>query len=169
MNWFDIAILVVLAAFALKGLLRGLLKELCSLIGLVAGLYLALRFSTPLAAEMTQAFHLPQKLCSIVAFSLLFLATFAFFTVLGYLLSRFVKLVFLGGLNRVAGGLFGLVQGGLLLALALFTLSLSPLPKRVRPVFSRSQLAPPFVHFGAAVVHGGREILTDSPRTAAEE
>ena len=168
MNWFDIVILAVLGAFILKGLLRGLLKELCSLTGLVAGLYLALRFSPPLATEMAQAFHLPQQLCSIAAFALLFLATFAFFAVLGYLLSRFVKLVFLGGLNRVAGGLFGLVQGGLLLALGLFALSLSPLPQRVRPVFAGSQLAPPLVHLGAAVVHGGREILTDSPRTAAE-
>jgi membrane protein required for colicin V production len=168
MNWFDIAILTVLAIFLLKGVLRGLLKELCSLVGLVAGLYLALRFSTALAAEMSLAFHLPQRLCSVVSFSILFLATFAFFAVLGYLLSRFVKLVFLGGLNRVAGGLFGLAEGGLLLAVALFVLSLSPLPQSVRPAFSRSRLAPPFVHLGGAVVQSGREVLADSPRTAAE-
>ena len=166
MNWFDIVILVVLAAFVIKGLLRGLLKELCSLVGLVAGLYLALRFSPPLAAEMARAFHLPQPLCSVAAFSLLFLATFAFFAILGYLLSRIVKPVFLGGINRVVGGVFGLAQGGLLLALGLFTLSLGPLPQGVRPAFSRSQLAPPFVHLGKAVVHGGREVLADRPPAA---
>ncbi|MGW8312271.1 MAG: CvpA family protein, partial [Desulfuromonadales bacterium] len=41
MNGIDIVILVILCGFLLKGLLRGLLKEVCSLAGLFVGAFLA--------------------------------------------------------------------------------------------------------------------------------
>ena len=44
MSLVDIVILVVLGLFLLKGVLRGLLKEVCSLLGLVLGGVLAFVF-----------------------------------------------------------------------------------------------------------------------------
>lgn len=148
MNVVDIAILVILVAFAIKGLFRGLLKELCSLLGLLAGGFLSFSFYSPLAEGMTQTLRLPSQIAVVGAFLLLFLTTVVSFAVLGYVLSRFVKLLFLGGLNRVAGGLFGLVQGVLLLTVLLFSLSLAPLPKTVKPVFKASLLTPPLCPLG---------------------
>lgn len=160
MNGIDIAILVVLAAFALKGLLRGLLKELCSLLGLVVGGFFAFHFHGPLAALLVESFKLPLKLSVGIAFFVLFVACVLFFTVLGYLLSRFIKLLFLGGMNKVAGGFFGLIQGCLLLALALFALSLGPLPATLGPMITKSHLAPPFVHLGKVVFQGSRDLFS---------
>ncbi len=154
MNFVDIAILVILGGFIIKGLLRGLLKEVCSLVGLLAGAFLAFRYHAPLAELMVTSFGLPARLCVIGAFLALFLATVMFFGVLGYLLSRFVKLIFLGGLNRVAGGFFGLVQGGVLLAVVLFGLSLANLPSAMQRSLKSSELAPPFVELGEAVFNG---------------
>ncbi len=156
MNGLDIAILVILGAFILKGMLRGLLKELCSLLGLAAGAFLAFRFYGPLAESVARSLRLPHGVCVTVSFFALFLATILFFAVLGYLLSRFVKLLFLGGANRVAGALFGLVQGVLVLALVLFSLSLRPLPGTLRPLMEGSRLVSPFAHLGEAVFHGSR-------------
>jgi len=156
MNGLDIGILVILAAFLLKGLFRGLLKELCSLLGLVTGGWLALWYHAPLADATANALRLPLHVCTVAAYLLLFFAAFLFFTVLGYLLSRFAKALFLGGFNRVAGGFFGLAQGVLLLALVLFALSLQPLSGRVQPELHRSRLAAPFVQLGETVFHGSR-------------
>ena len=114
MNFFDIAILAVLAGFLLKGLLRGLLREVCSLLGLVTGSLLALRFHGPLAATMAATFHLPAAFCAAVTFALVFLAAVLVFWGIGYLLSRLVKLPLLGGMNRLAGGFFGLAESVLL-------------------------------------------------------
>lgn len=161
MNVVDIAVLVVLGAFAVKGLVRGLFKELCSLLGLLAGAFLAFRFHPPLAESLTLSLRVPVGVGTVAAFLLLFLATFIFFAVLGHLLSRFVRLLFLGGLNRVAGGVFGLVQGVLLLTLVLFALSLAPLPEGLQPVFRGSELAPPFIHLGEAVMHGSRRAFSE--------
>jgi membrane protein required for colicin V production len=67
-------------------------------------------------------------------------------------LARFVKLLFLGGLNRVTGAVFSLLQGTLVLALVLYGLSQTSLPPVVKPLFNQSQLCPPFVQLGQSVV-----------------
>ncbi len=161
MNGVDIAILGILGAFLLKGLLRGLLKETCSLLGLLLGAFLAFRFHAPLAEGLSEAFAFPLQICVIVSFLTLFLATVLTFAVLGYLLSRVVTLLFLGGFNRVAGGLFGLVQGGVLLALVLFGLSMVKLPGSFDRPLRSSELAPPFIQLGEAIFKGSIEVLDD--------
>jgi membrane protein required for colicin V production len=47
MNPVDIAILVVLGQFLVKGAWRGLLREVCSLAGLVLGGFLGFSFQGP--------------------------------------------------------------------------------------------------------------------------
>lgn len=163
MNLFDIAILLLLAGFVLKGLWRGLLRELCSLCGLFGGLFLAVRFHAPLAELLIERVTWPSQLCVVISFAALFLLTVIFFSLLGFVLSRFIKLLFLGGFNRVAGALFGLVQGGLLLTLVLYGLSLIPLPPPVRDLFEQSQLVPPLVRFGDTLLHQGSQVLAQQP------
>lgn len=161
MNVVDITILGILVAFTVKGLFRGLLKEFCSLLGLLAGAFLAFSFHASLAELLVQAFPMPPRIAIFAAFLLLFLATVVFFSLLGFVLSRFIKFLFLGGLNRVAGGFFGLLQGVLLLTVALFSLSLTSLPKTMQPVFEGSVLSPPFVSLGETVVNGSREAFAE--------
>jgi membrane protein required for colicin V production len=159
MNGIDIAILVILCGFLVKGLLRGLLKEVCSLAGFFVGAFLAFRYHGPLADALLKQVDLPTQIAVAITFTVLFLATMTFFLVLGFLLSRFVKLLFLGGFNRLIGGVFGLIQGGLLLAVVVFALSLQPLPWGMDKVMKESYLAPPFVDLGEAVLEGSQRVL----------
>ncbi len=152
MNALDIGILVILAIFVAKGALRGLVKEICSLVGLVAAAAIAFHFYIPLAKQLETVSPLPEQLCVIIALLMLFVLTMIIFAVLGALLSRFVKLLFLGGLNRVVGAVFSLLQGTLILALVLYGLAQASLPTAVKPLFDQSQLCPPFVQLGQAVV-----------------
>ena len=108
MNGLDIAILVTLAAFTVKGLLRGLLRELCSLLGIGVGAFLAFRFYAPLADWTARSFGFPEKVCVVAALLSLFFVTLIFFGVAGFLLSRIVKLVFLGGFKaHLSKGIYG--------------------------------------------------------------
>jgi len=159
MNGIDIAILVILCGFLLKGLLRGLLKEVCSLAGLFVGAFLAFRYHGPLAEALLEQVDLPAEIAVAITFTVLFLATMIFFLVLGFLLSRIIKLLFLGGFNRLIGGFFGLSQGVLLLAVLLFVLSLRPLPWDMDKVMKTAYLAPPFVDLGDAVLQGSQRVL----------
>jgi membrane protein required for colicin V production len=156
MNAVDIAILVVLAALLLKGLWLGLVQELCTLTGLALGTVLGARYHASLAEALPAWAGLPLWLTKTACFATLFLLTLALFVLLGLLLSRFIKLIFLGGFNRVLGGLFGLVQGAVVLSLVLYGLSATEWFKETRQA---SRLGPPFVALGEKVMTGGRQLL----------
>ena len=156
MNAVDIAILVVLAVLLAKGLWLGLVHELCALAGLAGGTLLAIRYREPLSHVFEGWVKLAPELLGTIAASVLFLATLATCMLTGMLLSRVLKLLFLGGFNRVLGGLFGLVQGVLLLTLLLYGLSLTSWLRESR---QNSRLAPPFVTLGEQLV-GKRPLLT---------
>ncbi len=120
---------------------------------------MAFRYHGPLADALLQQVELPAQIAVAITFTVLFLATMIFFVVLGFLLSKFVKLMFLGGFNRLIGGLFGLSQGVLLLAVVLFAVSLKPMPWGVDKMLKRAYLAPPFVVLGDAVLKGSQRVL----------
>ena len=159
MNILDIAILAILLLFTLKGCLRGLLKEVCSLVGLAAAAVIAFTFYAPLAERVSAWLHLPLQLCVVVLLILLFVLTMVFFSIIGAILSRFVKLLFMGGLNRVLGALFSLMQGVLILALVLYGLSHSSLPHAVESTFDASRLRPPFVELGDDLVRHSQKLF----------
>jgi membrane protein required for colicin V production len=155
----DIAILVILCFFLLKGILRGLLKEICSLLGLVLGGVFAFTFHLPLAQFLQDSFNLPAQLCIWGAFLSIFLLVVVLFGVIGFVLNRFVKLVFLGGFNRLAGAIFGIIQGVVILSMIVLALNSSVAPDAVRGKLKKSQLAPPFVTLGESIFSGSRGLI----------
>lgn len=155
----DILILAILAIFLFKGVIRGLLKEVCSLLGLVLGGVFAFTFHLPLAQTLQDSFDLPPQLCVWGSFLGIFLLVAIIFGLLGFLLHRFVKVVFLNGVNRLAGALFGLVQGVILLSMLVLVLNSSVAPRRVQGMLSQSRLAPPFASLGESLYNGSRELL----------
>lgn len=151
MGLIDISILTVLGLFIIKGLLRGLLKEICSLLGLVLGGVFAFTFNVPLAQLLQDSFNLPASLCVWGAFLAIFLLVVLVFAVIGFVLHRFVKLIFLGGFNRIAGAFFGVIQSVVILAFILLALNSTAAPQSVRLKMDKSQLAPPFVVLGETI------------------
>lgn len=158
MGLVDILILVILGIFLLKGVLRGLLREVCSLLGLVGGGLLAFYLHVPLSQWFLEMFHWPSQLCVTISFLLVFLLTMLVFGALGYLLNRFVVLALMSGLNRTLGALFGLAQGVVLLSLILFALSGTELPGDLNRQLRQSELTPPFSHLGETIFSSSKEL-----------
>lgn len=159
MSFIDIGILGILGVFLLKGVLRGLLKEVCSLLGLVLGGVFAFSFHLPLAQTLQDSFHLPAQVSVWGSFLAIFLLVVIIFGVLGFVLHRFVRLVFLGGFNRVAGALFGLAQGVVLLSMIVLALNSSVVPTSAQKMLHGSQLAPPFADLGKSIFTGSRDLI----------
>lgn len=159
MGLVDIAILVILSFFLLKGVFRGLLREVCSLLGLVLGGVFAFTFHLPLAQLLQDSFNLPAQLCIWGSFLAVFLSMVILFAVIGFVLHRFVKLVFLGGFNRLAGAMFGIIQGVVLLAMIVLALNSSVAPDTVRGMVKGSQLAPPFIILGESMFSGSQGLI----------
>jgi len=161
MNIFDIAILLILAAFLVKGLLRGLVRELCTLLGFGSGALIAFGYHLDFGNWMANEFSLPAAWCQGLAFVVLFLTALLLFGMVGLVLTRYVKLLYVGGLNRVIGGLLGLVQGMLLLSVVLYALSIRDLPGGLNRQLDQATLSPPFVDLGEIVFEEGWDLFQE--------
>lgn len=110
MTWLDILILLPLLIGLVIGIKRGLIIELTNLISIIAGVVCARLLSAPVAAWIAQQFTWPEAVCSVVAYTLLFLISTIILYLLGKLLTKLFKAVKLGWLNRLLGGVFGLAK-----------------------------------------------------------
>jgi membrane protein required for colicin V production len=110
MTLVDWIIVVVLAMAVLTGIARGFFRSAFSLAGLVLGLTLAAWNYWRLAALLKMMIH-SVELADAIAFIVIALLVMAVAAILGSLLAEFFEKVGLGCLDRLAGGLFGFVEG----------------------------------------------------------
>lgn len=151
MNLVDILIWVVLLGFAVKGFMKGLVREVCSLLGLSVGGWAAFAFFPPMAGVLRSHVHLPHYVASFLAFALIFLTCGLVFALLGHLLTTLLKIVLLGGANRIGGILVGALQAALILSVVLSLGTVKPMPAGMRSRIEESGVARPFVAWGDGI------------------
>ncbi len=157
MNFVDILIWAVLLYFLVKGFMKGLVKEACSLLGLLAGGWAAFKYHLHLAESLRPFIHLPQSVASVLSFFFIFIAMGLLFYLLGHLLTVVCKIMLLGGINRIGGILFGLLEGAFLLCMVLYFFSGKAAPEKVRGWLSHSRTARAFIATGREIVAGWEE------------
>ncbi|MBW1899289.1 MAG: CvpA family protein [Deltaproteobacteria bacterium] len=120
MNPFDIFICILLAFCLIRGLFRGLVSELSSIICVLGGFYAAYTYyqavSIPLSKWITNTDYL-----NIFSFFIIFTAIFICISLMGKLIKIILKIVLLGWFDRISGAGFGAVKGILIAAVLLFT------------------------------------------------
>lgn len=110
MNLYDIIILIVALLGLIDGLRRGLIQTIGTIAGVVCGIFAAKALSYLVAPYISQLFESASlKVVQVVSFIVLFVLTVILFHFVAVLLGKLVKMVMLGWLNRIAGGLFAVV------------------------------------------------------------
>lgn len=118
MKFIDI-ILGGLLLFALvRGLWKGLITELASLVALFAGIFIAIKFSGYVGTLLAGKMENP-KYISIVAFAITFIAVVIGIIMLAKVFTKLADLSGLGLVNRILGGVFGCMKMVLLLSVSL--------------------------------------------------
>ncbi|MDR2633567.1 MAG: CvpA family protein [Treponema sp.] len=123
----DIIFAVFVMLFAIRGALRGFLDELFSIAFLVMGLLGAVLFYKK-GADLIRT-KIPEDirfLPEMLAFGAVFCLIFVGVKVLGLLVKDILMQVKLGGVDRVLGVFFGLIEGLVLVTLMLFLLNIQP-------------------------------------------
>jgi membrane protein required for colicin V production len=141
MNLLDIIILAVLFFFALKGLVRGLVNEASSLTGLILGGWLAYHFYPAVSAPIRTILHIPGNVASFLAFILLLLLTGIIAHIAGNIITTALKLVMLGGINRLGGIIIGAAEGALLMSLMFSTATSGFMPEKLKQKVRASESA----------------------------
>jgi membrane protein required for colicin V production len=126
MDAVDWILLAVLGVSVLLGMWRGLVREVISLAGWVAGFWIAQAWA-PQMAEWLPLQGASEVLRYLAGFITVFLAVLVLSVVLGWVVSKLVSAVGLGLLDRLLGGVFGGLRGAVLLLTLAVVVSLTPL------------------------------------------
>lgn len=120
MSFLDILFVVFLAYGLFKGLKNGLFVEVASLIALIVGFYGAIKFSYVIGEYLSQNMSWDPNAIKLTAFIITFIAIVIVVGLAGKLLTQIANLAMLGLINKIAGGIFGLLKTAVILGTLLF-------------------------------------------------
>ena len=113
MNFFDILTLVALVWAIISGWRSGLISQLLSLVGIVFGVVLSIRYG----AAVGQMFHIDDRFSVVAGFLITLVATLIVTTILAKLIARVLSFIGLNWVNTLLGIAFSIVKGLLVLSL----------------------------------------------------
>ena len=158
MNQLDALLLVVVVAFGLRGWWRGFCRETLALVGLFGGALAAAAAGPQVASAIVARQILPAPVALPVAWAGVFLAAWVVAGVFGHLADRLARALFLGGVNRAGGAVFGCLKGAVMLGFALLLVEHAFPSPRVAEMIATSRLGRPLEHIADTVVATGREL-----------
>jgi membrane protein required for colicin V production len=129
MTAFDYVLLAILAASIVISLLRGLVKEVLSLIAWLAAFVVANRYGADFAALLPES--IPGGTVRLVAaFLILFVGTLLLASLLNRAIAHIIDASGLKVVDRGLGGLFGLARGLLIVMTLVILAGFTDLPKQ---------------------------------------
>lgn len=167
MSLFDIVLIIIIIGFGMAGLWFGLVHTVGSLVGSVLGVYLAFRFYAPVANWIMGVTgwqgNITKLVVFIIAFILINRLVGFIFWLLDKLFGWFTKLPFIHSADHVAGFIFGLIEGAIVLGVTLYFISRFPLGENFMNALAASKIAPyldslisilkPFIPDAVSTIH----------------
>jgi membrane protein required for colicin V production len=142
MTAFDLIVIGIVGLSAVFAFWRGLVRVVMSLVGLVAAVLAAIHFS-PWASNLLLVVSDNAVTRYMAAFALIFIAVALIFALLGWMLSKAVRAVGLGFIDRLLGAVFGVARGVLIVVVGVLFAGLTTLPRQ--EWWQNAAFAPPLV------------------------
>ena len=128
MTAIDYAVLLILAASVLLGVMRGFVREVLSLVAWIAAFWCANHFSPALSGMLPKAVS-GEPIRIMLAFAAIFLGMLIVTALVTMLVSGLVKKVGLGWVDSLLGSVFGLARGGLIVVVLVLLAGLTSIPE----------------------------------------
>ena len=113
-NWLDIVFLIVLISSVAEGLQKGFARTALGLAAVVVGLVGGLWFYASVAPLFRT--HVGPTWANVLGFLVIFVGVIVIGALLGALIAKLLKMIYLSWLDRLAGGAFGVLRGALVCA-----------------------------------------------------
>jgi membrane protein required for colicin V production len=112
----DWGVIVILIISIICGFAQGFFRSACGLFGLLIGLSVASWNYHRVAGSLLR-FITIESVANIIAFLLIFILVVAIAGLIGHLLAKAFHLIGLGWLDSLAGGVFGIFQGAVIITI----------------------------------------------------
>lgn len=137
----DFILGLALAAMLVRGWMRGFVREILDLVGLVVGIWIAFRLSAPFGDFLTDSFGVGPEVARIGAGVVLFVLFGALLSIAASYLSKVMNLPGLSMVNRVGGAAVAVGWGVVVVLIVFSLISALPLPSDWRDRFDESNVA----------------------------
>lgn len=137
----NVVLLAILAVGAIAGLVKGLIRQVIELVGIVAAFFIAVLFAGWLAGIFEEHLSLPYSPSLVVAFLVLFIAGVIAFHFVAVSLQKLIHMTFLGWVDRLCGAMLGLIIGMIVSSLLVSAVLELPVSKDVRRAVERSSVS----------------------------
>ena len=136
MTGFDFAVMAILLGSLLLSLWRGFIREVLSLLGWP----LAFMVSNMFADSIARLIPVSQEMLRLtVVYVLIFITVLIVWGVLVRLLTKLLKAAGSGWPDRLLGGLFGVLRGGLVVLVLVWLSGMTALPEQ--PFWRKAQMS----------------------------
>ena len=139
MNPFDILMLIILAYGLIRGIFRGLVRELASIVGVLGGFYAAYSYY-PHVARLISAWITNPAYLNILSYLIIFSVVVVIVGILAVVIKYLLNIAYLGWVDRVSGALFGVLKSVLVISVVFIVLT-AFLPKG-SPLIKDAMLSP---------------------------
>jgi len=174
MNYLDIILVIPLLWGLYKGVSKGIIKELASLMALIVGIYGAVHFADSIQPYIKNSLSIESSFLPILSFAITFIGIVLVVRVIGFIVDKIIKLVALGFISRVLGGVFGALKTAYIISALLlivntfdYYLNLIPLEQKNASVLYRplSNMIPsiaPNVSDGNSLINEAEKIWEEA-------
>ena len=168
-NWFDVGCLVLVVLFGLRGITNGIVKEIFGILGLIGGLFAAMRYKTMagewIAAKIPALQNANGVLSGdttqvLIGFITVLFGVWISCLIIGEIISKFFKWSGLGFVDKIGGFVFSVSKIFLIFAV-IVTLASGPMSmnEQTKRYFESSKTAPIFLKIGNWILN-----LKDDPK-----
>lgn len=119
MSYIDIIILVIIAIGSIQGFSKGLIVEIATLLALVLGVFITMRYSVYTEKILKDFFNASSPYTPYVALGVTFIVVVIGIYILGKLLTKLVDIISLGLVNKLLGTIFGAAKACLIICVLL--------------------------------------------------
>lgn len=152
MSFFDIILIILLFGFIYGGFFRGLIKSLGSILGVIAGVWAGSHFYLLVFLKIGSWFGPFENIGKTVSFAIIFVLATIIIGIIVRIIDKAYDILsflpFLKTINRFAGALLGLLEGGIVLGLIIFVLAkYSPVDSFLGELLINSTLTRFFLDF----------------------
>jgi uncharacterized membrane protein required for colicin V production len=137
-NWIDVVAVVAVAAFVFYGVQRGVMKTFLDIFAVLLAIFFSGQLYRTLSASIMPFLKVQDTAVYAITFIIFWVIAFAVLELfVGYIM-KLVKVSFIGVVESLGGGLLGLMQGILIVGIAIQICLMLPFSTGIRDIFSTS-------------------------------
>jgi len=137
----NIVLVSILAIGTVAGLVKGLVRQAIELIGIVGSFFIAILFAGWLAEILQKHVSIPYSASLVIAALAIFVAGIIGFHFLAVSMRKLVHMTFLGWVDRLCGGILGLIIGMIITSLFVSIILELPVSDDVRRAVEQSTVS----------------------------